>query len=304
MSKILPNGLYAPLPVFFNAEDEIDYVAFANHAKYVTSPGILPIVSASMGEAVHLTPQERIKLVQTLRNALDSIVAGVGGNSTRETIQLARDAAAAGADFALVIAPGYWAGYLKGNPAAVKRFFVDVAAGSPIPVVIYNFPPVTAGIDLESDDVAQIVKLAPNVCGIMLSCGNVGKLARIAALLDGTSFTTLAGLIDFLLPSVVVGSAGAISPLPNIAPKFSMKLWNLTQNLGTKADFKAAQKSQGLASLAESALLKSGVPGLKALLNKDFGYPAVPRLPLLAHSDVVTFQNQYISDILDLEKNL
>ncbi|KAH0524318.1 hypothetical protein TsFJ059_006847 [Trichoderma semiorbis] len=312
MSKILPKGLYAPLPVFFNAEDEIDYVAFANHAKYVTSPGILPIVSASMGEAVHLTPQERMKLIQSLRNALDSIglqktpiVAGVGGNSTRETIQLARDAAAAGADFALVIAPGYWAGYLKGNPAAVKKFFVDVAAGSPIPVVIYNFPPVTAGIDLESDDVAEIAKLAPNVCGIMLSCGNVGKLARIAALLDGTSITTLAGLIDFLLPSVVVGSAGAISPLPNIAPKFSMKLWDLTQNLQTKADFKAAQKSQGLASLAESALLKSGVPGLKALLNKDFGYPAVPRLPLLAHSDVVTLsQNQYISDVLDLEKDL
>ncbi|KKP02764.1 dihydrodipicolinate synthase [Trichoderma harzianum] len=195
-----------------------------------------------MGEAVHLTPQERIKLVQTLRNALDSIglqktpiVAGVGGNSTRETIQLARDAAAAGADFALVIAPGYWAGYLKGNPAVVKRFFVDVAAGSPIPVYGTSHP-------------------APAVL-----CGNVGKLARIAALLDGTSFTTLAGLIDFLLPSVVVGSAGAISPLPNIAPKFSMKLWNLTQNFETKADFKAAQKSQGLASLAESALLKSGV---------------------------------------------
>ncbi|EHK17306.1 uncharacterized protein TRIVIDRAFT_195254 [Trichoderma virens Gv29-8] len=300
MSKTLPKGLYTPLPVFFNAEDEID----------VTAPGILPVVSASMGEAVHLTPQERIKLIQTLRSALNSIdlqntpiVVGVGGNSTRETIQLARDAAAAGADFALVIAPGYWAGYLKGNPAATKSFFVDVAAGSPIPVVIYNFPPVAAGIDLESDDVAEIARLAPNICGIMLSCGNVGKLARVAALLDGTSFTTLAGLIDFLLPSVVVGSAGAISPLPNIAPKFSMKLWELTQSLQSKADLEAAQKVQGIASLAESALLKSGVPGLKGLLSKQFGYPATPRLPLLAQSDVATLsQNKYISNVLALEK--
>ncbi|KAL7934688.1 hypothetical protein V8C35DRAFT_279836 [Trichoderma chlorosporum] len=308
MAKTLPKGLYAPLPVFFNAEDEIDYETFTNHAKYVTAPGILPVVSASMGEAVHLTPQERIKLIQTLRNALDSIglqktpiVAGVGGNSTRETIQLARDAAAAGADFALVITPGYWAGYLRGNPVAVKRFFIDVAAGSPIPVVIYNFPPVAAGIDLESDDVAEIARLAPNVCGII--CGNVGKLARIAALLDGTSFTTLAGLIDFLLPSVVVGSSGAISPLPNIAPKFSMKLWKLTQQLETNEDIKAAQSSQGVASLAESALLKSGVPGLKGLLNKRFGYPAAPRLPLVAHSDVSTLsQDKHISNALELEK--
>ncbi|KAH0495967.1 hypothetical protein TgHK011_009490 [Trichoderma gracile] len=264
MSKTLPHGLYAPLPVFFNSEDEID----------VTAPGVLPVVSASMGEAVHLTPQERIKLIQTLRSTLDSaglqktpIVAGVGGSSTRETIQLARDAASAGADFALVIVPGYWAGYLKGNPTAVRRFFVDVAAGSPIPVVIYNFPPVAGGIDLDSDDVAAIARQAPNVCGVMLSDGNVGKLAQIAALLDGSSFTTLAGLIDFLLPSVVVGSAGAISPLPNIAPKFSMEMWEMTQNLQTKADISKAQKAQGAAALAESALLKSGVPGLKGLLN-------------------------------------
>ncbi|KAL6872119.1 hypothetical protein J3F83DRAFT_772754 [Trichoderma novae-zelandiae] len=301
MWKTLPKGLYAPLTVLFNAEDEIDYQAFANHAKYVTAPGVLPVVSASMGEAVHLTPQERIKLIQTLRNTLDSnglqktpIVAGVGGNSTRETIQLARDAASAGADFALVIAPGYWAGYLKGNPTAAKKFFVDVAAGSPIPVVIYNFPPVAAGIDLESDEVAASAEH-----------GNVGKLARIAALLDGSSFTTLAGLIDFLLPSIVVGSAGAISPLPNIAPKFSMKLWGLTNNLETKADSSKAQKAQGAASLAESALLKSGVPGLKGLLNRDFGYPATPRLPLLAYVDVTKLaENKYISDIPALENAL
>ncbi|KAH8128200.1 4-hydroxy-2-oxoglutarate aldolase [Trichoderma asperellum] len=310
MAKILPKGLYAPLPVFFNGQDEIDYEAFAKHAKYVTAPGVLPVVSASMGEAVHLTPQERVKLIQTLRNALDSIglqetpiVAGVGGNSTRETIQLARDAAAAGANFALVIAPGYWASYLKGNPAATRKFFVDVAAASPIPVVIYNFPPVAGGIDLDSDDVAEIARLAPNVRGIMLSCGNVGKLARVAALLDGTSFTTLAGLIDFLLPSVVVGSAGAISPLPNIAPKFSMKLWKLTQNLETKADFKNAQFAQGVASLGEAALLKSGVPGLKSLLNKQFEYPATPRSPLMAYGDVDgVSNNRYIGEILELEE--
>ncbi|KAM0263888.1 hypothetical protein ACHAQJ_000923 [Trichoderma viride] len=271
MTKTLPRGLYAPLP----------------------------------------TPQERVKLIQTLRSTLDSIdlqktpiVAGVGGNSTRETIQLARDAAVAGADFALVIAPGYWAGYFKANPAATKRFFIDVAAASPIPVVIYNFPPVAGGIDLESDDVAEIVKLEPNICGIMLSCGNVGKLARITALLDDTSFTTLAGLIDFLLPSLVVGSAGAISPLPNIAPKFTMKLWELTQNLATKADFQKAQIAQGVASLGEAALMKSGVPGLKALLNKQFGYPTTPRLPLMAYGDVTRLsENKYINDVLVREKS-
>ena len=52
---------------------------------------------------------------------------------------------------------------------------------------------------------------------ITSSCGNIGKVSRITSLLDG-SFKILAGFIDFLLPAVSIGSAGAISPLPNIAP--------------------------------------------------------------------------------------
>lgn len=104
--------------------------------------------------------------------------------------------------------------------------------------IIYNYPGVAAGIDLDSEDVTAISKAAPNMCGIMLSyvvpvvrfrkylttisCGNVGKLSRITALVDNSSFTTLAGFIDILLPSVTVGSMGAISPLPNIAPVSSL----------------------------------------------------------------------------------
>ncbi|KFY81581.1 hypothetical protein V500_11287 [Pseudogymnoascus sp. VKM F-4518 (FW-2643)] len=288
--------------------------AYAKHAKYVTAPGVFPVVSASMGEAAHLDRQERIILIQTLRLALDDIglyktpiVAGVGANSTRETTQLAHDAAAAGADFVLVVLPGYYAGVLKSNPTAMRKFFVDVAAASLVPVIIYNFPAVSGGIDLSSDDVVDIANAAPNICGIMLSCGNVGKLARITALVDNSSFKTFSGFIDFLLPSVAVGSAGAISPLPNVAPNFSFKLWQATQSLGNVADFHEAQELQGLASLGETALLKEGLLGLKGLLNQRFGYPAVPRLPLLvASNDAVTemSKNKHLEDVMAQEKIL
>ncbi|SPJ93215.1 uncharacterized protein FTOL_13821 [Fusarium torulosum] len=195
-----------------------------------------------MGEAAHLDRQERIQLIRTLRSALDEnglhrtpIVAGVGATSTRETISLAKDAAAAGAEFVLVIAPSYYASALKANPIATKTFFIDVALKSPLPMyvwdgkgrsanknagqirVIYNFALVAGGIDLTSDDIVGIARTAPNICGIMLSCGNVGKVSRVTSLLD-ESFKTIAGFIDFLLPSISVGSAGAISPLPNIVP--------------------------------------------------------------------------------------
>lgn len=61
-------------------------------------------------------------------------MAGIGATSTRESIQLAKEAAAAGADFAIAIPPGYYAGALKADVTAIKNFFVDIAEASPIPV--------------------------------------------------------------------------------------------------------------------------------------------------------------------------
>lgn len=53
-------------------------------------------------------------------------------------MELTSQAAAAGADYAIVITSGYFAGVLAGNPAALKAFFTEVAEKSPIPIMIYN----------------------------------------------------------------------------------------------------------------------------------------------------------------------
>lgn len=65
------------------------------------------------------------------------IVAGTGASSTRESIQLCKDAADAGADYVMVIPPGYYAGPLMSNPKAIKKFFVDISNASPVPVYVY-----------------------------------------------------------------------------------------------------------------------------------------------------------------------
>ena len=61
---------------------------------------------------------------------------GTGAGSTRETIELSREAAEAGADFVIVITSGYFSGAL--DRKALKTFFVDVAEKSPLPVILYN----------------------------------------------------------------------------------------------------------------------------------------------------------------------
>lgn len=102
------------------------------------------------------------------------------------TIQLCKEAAQAGADFAIVIASGYFAGAL--SKAALKKFFVDVGDASPIPVMVYNCesrlkafgnriiltfpfvdPGAAGGIDLDSDTIIQIAQESSNICGVKLT---------------------------------------------------------------------------------------------------------------------------------------
>ena len=96
-----------------------------------------------MGEGHHLTHVERRTLIQTARRTLDDagytnvpIVAGTGTGSTRETIELCHEAADAGADFAIVIMSGYFAGAITRK--AIRAYFTEVAEKSPLPVIIYN----------------------------------------------------------------------------------------------------------------------------------------------------------------------
>jgi 4-hydroxy-2-oxoglutarate aldolase len=68
------------------------------------------------------------------------------------TIQLCKEAAEAGADFAIVIASGYFAGAL--SKAALKKFFVDVGDASPIPVMVYNCESFSYGPVVSEADIA------------------------------------------------------------------------------------------------------------------------------------------------------
>lgn len=68
------------------------------------------------------------------------LLVGTGGGSAIHTIELAHAAKKAGADYSIVICPGYFAFAMGRNKEAIKDFFLDVLDKSPLPVMIYNFP--------------------------------------------------------------------------------------------------------------------------------------------------------------------
>ncbi|KAI1333867.1 putative dihydrodipicolinate synthase [Xylariaceae sp. FL0016] len=324
----LPKGIYTPLPTFFDDSEELDLAALAEHVKFVSSAGTFPVVAGSAGEAVHLAPEERDLLIRTTRKALDEcelqhipVVAGVGAPSTRETIQLAKRARDAGADYGMVIPPGYYAGALMSNGGeALKRFFIDAAAGSPLPMLMYNFPSVSAGIDMDSDFILDVVKRAPNIVGVKLTCASVGKITRINAVVTSEGFKSqhpradpkqefliIDGYIDILLPSISSGSAGAISGLPNLVPKLCVRLWELGNSPRGTKDYHEAQRLQNMLALVDGFMQKIGFAGTKMLLHKVFGYNPKPRRPLLPssiESGDEWMKNPLLLSVIEEEKRL
>ncbi|OCF72566.1 hypothetical protein I204_06948 [Kwoniella mangroviensis CBS 8886] len=330
MVRALRKGIYVPLPTFFDENEDLDLKSFASHVVYTAKAGILPVVCGSMGEAVHLSLDERVELVKTARKALDDnemkdvpILAGIGAASTRETKVLATRIAEAGADHAILITGGYYAGALIKKPEAIKKFFVDVSEASPIPVMLYNFPGVTGGIDMTSDLVEDIAKSAPNTCGIKLTCGAVGKLTRIVATVNSKDFAetyprkdpsapflVIDGFIDFLLPSMAAGASGTITGVPNFAPLTCMKLWEYCtrSDLHAPEVMREAQDLQALISRADWAASNANIPGMKRLLQNLFGYGHLPRGPLpemsVDEAEKLLINHSAILTILETERKL
>ena len=145
----------------------------------------------------------------------------------------------------------------------------QVADNSVLPILIYNFPGVTSGIDISSDSVIRLAKKHPGkIVGVKLTCGNVGKLQRIGSALPVNTFSAFGGKSDFFLPALVAGSNGVIAALANVVPKTHVRLLQLYQD----GDLKAAIELQSKLSHADWALSKVGVAGVKAIVSHFFSY--------------------------------
>lgn len=172
-----------------------------------------------------MTSGEKTKLVQAARKVAQQlgraeipIVLGCGAGCTRDVIDQTIDAKAAGADAALVLVPSYF--HFAMDAAAITGFFEEVASASPIPIIVYNFPNVVAGLDVNSE-MLEILGRHKNIAGVKLTCGGIAKVSRVSAVFETSEFCALAGQSDWLIPALSAGGTGCITGLANLFPKVS-----------------------------------------------------------------------------------
>lgn len=313
----LTAGVYVPTVCFFKDDDdeELDRLTIRSHAKRLARAGVTGLCTqGSNGEAVHLTHEERRIVTSETRQALNEagyssmpIIVGCGTQSIRETISYCKEAYAAGGDYALVLPPSYYSGLFKAGHASVIEYFEKVAEKSPIPLIIYNYPGAVSGMDLSSDIIIQLAE-NKNIYGVKLTCGNTGKLNRIASATrhlkkahSTEGFLVLGGSADFTMQSLIGGGHGILAGLANISPKACFEIIKQYK----QGNILEAQQLQEVVARGDWTAIQGGIVGTKAGLEGHLNYGGYGRSPLPRPDDagMLRWKNGF-NELIALENSL
>lgn len=251
-------GIYPPIPTSFSATGDLAPEKMQENLVHLSRYDLAGfLVLGSNGETVMLSESEKNRVYLAARKVIPAkmlMLAGTGGQSTRESLELIHCAAEAGADAAVVLNPYYYKGLMT-KDALVKHYHT-IGEKSSIPVIVYNMPANT-GLDMTAETILAIAE-HPNIVGLKDSGGNLAKMGEIIERAR-PGFQVLAGSAGFLLPALSVGAVGGILALANIAPERCIDI------------FKAFISGQ----LEQSKMLQLHSIRLNRMVTSDLGIPAL-----------------------------
>jgi 4-hydroxy-2-oxoglutarate aldolase len=182
---MLLEGVFAPVTTPFYPDERVYFRKIeANMARYSRSLLAGMVVLGSTGEAVALNDEETRDVLRASIEATAPekvLIAGVGRESVRATLELAEFAAALSYDAVVVRPPSYYAGQI--SPGAILHYFRSIADRSPLPVLIY-FIPKFVPCEISVEIIAELAQ-HPNIIGIKDSTGNVERIRETVAATQG-----------------------------------------------------------------------------------------------------------------------
>src|SRR5215475_4778387 len=177
---MLLHGIFPPITTPFYPDGKIYFRKLEqNVEQYSRGPIAGIVVQGSTGEAILLSDDEKRAVLKSAREAASDdkvLIAGTGIESASETLRLTEYAAELGYDVAMVRTPHYYKGQMA-QPANMLAFYRFVCDRSPLPVIIYNFPPATS-YDMPAELVIALAE-HPNLIGIKESSGSIEKVQKM-----------------------------------------------------------------------------------------------------------------------------
>ena len=236
------------------------------------------IVCGTTGESSTMTTEEKKQAIECAvktANGRIPIIAGTGGNNTKQVIENSKLAESLGVDGLLIVTPYY----NKCTQKGLVEHYKVIAQSVSLPIILYSVPSRT-GVNIEPKTCLELSKIE-NIVAIKEASGNISQVAEIAQLC-GDDLHIYSGNDDQILPILSLGGLGVISVLSNVKPEYTH---NIVQNF-FDGDIQKATKMQLDALPLIKALFSEVNPiPVKAALNiqgYNFGTPRLPLTPMTA----------------------
>jgi 4-hydroxy-tetrahydrodipicolinate synthase len=225
---VVPTGVIPAIPTPFTADgSSVDEAALRRVVRHVVDGGVHGIMTTGgTGEFPHLSREERRRVTEVVVSETAGAVpifAGTAACSTWEAIALGQDAAAAGADAAILTPPFYF----RIPDEMLYRHFADVAASEALPVVVYNNPLYT-GNNLSPALIASLMEL-DGVVGLKQSNDDLGQLVESLRLAEPSGRALCTGIDSQFYAALCVGARGIFSTAAAIVPAQLVRLYDLVQ---------------------------------------------------------------------------
>ena len=234
------------------------------------------IVCCTTGESSTMTTEEKrlaIECAVKTSNGRVPIIAGTGGNNTKQVIENSKLAESLGVDGLLIVTPYY----NKCTQAGLIEHYKIIANSVSLPIILYSVQSRT-GVNIEPKTCLKLSKIE-NIVAIKEASGNLSQVAEIAHLCKN-DLHIYSGNDDQVLPVLSLGGLGVISVLSNVKPEYTH---NMVQNF-FDGNIEMATKMQLDALPLIKALFSEVNPiPVKAALNMqgyDFGIPRLPLTPM------------------------
>ena len=260
----------------FTADGAVDLdlaARLADHLLHHGSDGL--VICGTTGESPTLSWQEQRDLFLAVKGAVGGrgpLLAGTGSNCTAEAVEATREAAALGADGALVVVPYY----NKPPQEGLEAHFRAVAEAAPgLPLMLYNIPGRT-GCGLAPETVARLLD-RPNVAAYKAASGTTEEVSQLRQLC-GDRLAIYSGDDALTLPMLAVGAVGVVSVASHVAglPISAMVRAHLAGD-GTAA----LALHERLLPLCKALFCTTNPIPVKAALELEGWAVGAPRLPLL-----------------------
>ena len=267
-------GSMVALVTPMDAQGRLDWDSLSKLVDFHLKNGTHAIVAVgTTGESATLDVEEHIAVIKAVVKQVAGripVIAGTGANSTREAVELTRNAKEAGADACLLVVPYY----NKPTQEGLYQHFKHIAEAVDIPQILYNVPGRTS-CDMQAETVIRL-STVPNIIGIKEATGD---LVRAKAIIDGVSkdFIVLSGDDPTAVELILLGGKGNISVTANVAPREMADLCNAA--LEGKAD-EARAINEKLMPLHKHLFIEANpIPVKWALVEMGLMHKGI-RLPL------------------------